>query len=77
MSFKGILDHTAPLFARFNVLTVGQINCYMAGIYTFKSLKDNINNVFTPYVQLNYNTRLSVANTLALPDTLECATSVT
>ena len=64
--FKAKYDHTEPLFSSLNILNVTQINMYMFGIFTFKSLAAHGPH-FTPYI-CPYNTRLSTMTTVALPN---------
>ena len=69
MSFKNRYDHTAPLFLDYNALTVDGINIYVSVIHLFKCLQNRSNDVFQRYVPLQYQTRLTGANSLIEPDT--------
>ena len=70
ISFSGRYDHTAPLFRKFNLLTMSQFSSYMSALFVHKSLQNESNRFFDIYNCEHNNTRRNNSNSLALPNIL-------
>ena len=70
ISFSGRYDHTAPMFRKFNPLTISQISSYMSALFVHKSLQNESNLFFNIYNGEHHNTRRRNSNSLALPNIL-------
>ena len=70
ISFSGRCGHTAPLFRKFNLLTISQISSYMSALFVHKSLQNESNRFFNIYNCEHHSTRRNNSNSLALPNIL-------
>ena len=67
MTFSDRCASSAPLLKSLNLLPLQDINSYMCGLHVYKSLQTG-NNLFTIYVQNNYNTRLANTRSVVMPN---------
>ena len=68
ISSSGRYDHTAPLFRKFNLLTISQISSYTSALFVDKSLQNESNRFFNILYCEHHNTRRNNSNSLALPN---------